>query len=245
MNREDLRTVEAVSAVLDVIAQVVEEIVTSFRQGGRLFYVGAGTSGRLGVLDASECPPTFGTDPNLVQAIIAGGDRAVFRAVEEAEDDPQRAKSILVERGFASDDVLVGISASGRTPFVLGAVEYAKELGAVTAGIFCNPGAPLGELVDYPILLEVGPEVLAGSTRLKAGTATKMVLNMLTTAAMVRWGRCKGNLMVDLQPACSKLRDRAVRILSRLGGIGKEEARRRLDEAGGNLRLALDDLERS
>ncbi|MBI3929238.1 MAG: N-acetylmuramic acid 6-phosphate etherase [Armatimonadetes bacterium] len=238
MNREDRRVPEAVELVLPVVAQVVDAAAERLARGGRLFYVGAGTSGRLGVLDASECPPTFGTNPEQVQGILAGGLKAFSRSVEEAEDDPLAGAAELEQRGLSADDVVVGISASGRTPFVLGAVRRGREVGAATAGIYCNPSAPLADLVEHGILLEVGPEVLSGSTRLKAGTATKMVLNMISTAAMVRNGRCLGNLMIDVMPSCDKLRDRSVRILSDASGLDREEAARILEQAGGELRLA-------
>lgn len=239
MNREDHKVLAAVSAAAPVVAAVVDAIATAFQGEGRLFYVGAGTSGRLGVLDASECPPTFSTPAHLVQGIIAGGMKAFERAVEEAEDQPRAGARELEERGLAAADVVVGISASGRTPFVLGALEKANQVGATTAGIFCNPGAPLGEVAQHAILLPVGPEILTGSTRLKAGTATKLVLNQLTTAAMVRSGRSFGNLMVDLSPACEKLRDRTVRILAQALELDTERASKLLEKAGGELRVAM------
>lgn len=238
MNAEDGGVVEAVARVSPAVAEVVDAVVLRLADGGRLFYVGAGTSGRLGVLDASECPPTFGTSPEMVQGIIAGGPAALSRSVEEAEDDPGAGAAELDSRNVASGDFVVGISASGRTPFVLGALARARQIGAGSAAIFCNPGCPLADASDHPLLLEVGPEVLAGSTRLKAGTATKMVLNQISTAVMVRLGRCLGNMMVDLNPACQKLRDRSVRILAQAGGVGEERARAVLEEAGGDLRLA-------
>lgn len=239
MNDEDVRVLNAVAAAAPVVAGAVDRIASGFSQGGRLFYVGAGTSGRLGVLDASECPPTFGTEPELVQGIIAGGMKAFERSVEEAEDQPQAGAAELDRRGLKAADVVVGISASGRTPFVLGALARAREVGAATASIYCNPGAPLGQNVDFPILVEVGPEILTGSTRLKAGTATKLVLNQLSTAAMVRSGRCLGNLMVDLMPACEKLRGRTERILAQSCSIDESQAKIFLDQAGGDLRVAM------
>ena len=239
MNTEDLRVLEAAAAAAPVTAHLVDALVERFARGGRLFYIGAGTSGRLGVLDASECPPTFGTPPELVQGIIAGGMKAFSQAVEKAEDNPEAGAEELKTRGFGPDDVLVGISASGRTPFVMGAVAYARGVGAVTGGIFCNPGSPLESAVDFPILLEVGPEVVTGSTRLKAGTATKLVLNQITTAAMVGSGRVLGNLMVDLMPACEKLEGRSLRILSQAAGLSELEADGVLTRAGGDLKLAI------
>lgn len=235
MNREDARVVEAVREQLDQVACLVEAVVASLERGGRLFYVGAGTSGRLGVLDASECPPTFGTSPERVQGILAGGLEAFGRAAEAAEDDPWRGAEELRRRHLTGEDFVVGISASGRTPFVLGAVDYARQQGAGTGAVTCNPGCPLARQVEHPVVVSVGPEILAGSTRLKAGTATKMVLNMISTAAMVRLGRCLGNLMVQLRPASGKLRERTVRILAEAGGLSQEEARRMLRRAGGDL----------
>ena len=240
MNRQDELVVKAVERALPQLALLIDETAARLRQGGRLFYVGAGTSGRLGMLDAAECPPTFGTPPEMVQAVLAGGSQAFLKAVEEAEDQPAAAAAELQARGLNATDVVVGISASGRTPFALGAMAEARRVGALTGSIFCNPGAPLAEAAEYPVLLEVGPEILAGSTRLKAGTATKMALNMLSTAVMVRLGRTLGNLMVDLTPTCEKLRQRSLRILAQTLGRSLEEARALLDEAGGDLRLAVE-----
>lgn len=238
MNREDGRVVEVVSRALPAIAALVDKVAEQLRQGGRLFYVGAGTSGRLGVLDASECPPTFGTDPEMVQGVIAGGMEATWRAVEHAEDDPEAAASEL--RGLSLDerDFVVGISASGRTPYALGAVRYAKKVGAPSGSICCNAGSALSHEVDFPIVLEVGPEVLTGSTRLKAGTATKMALNMISTGAMIRLGRVLGNLMVDLRPNSAKLVVRQVSVVAEAAGVSEELAKRCLEEAEGNVRVA-------
>ncbi len=238
MNQEDARVVDVVSQALPAIAALVDKVAEQLRSGGRLFYVGAGTSGRLGVLDASECPPTFGTDPEMVQGILAGGLEACVRAVEHAEDDPEAAASELCSRGLDSRDVVVGISASGRTPYALGAVRYARDLGVPTGSICCNSGTPLSLEVDFPIVLEVGAEVLTGSTRLKAGTATKMALNMISTAAMVRLGRVLGNLMVDLRPNSQKLQVRQVRNVAEAARVSQEVAASCLEQAQGNVRLA-------
>ncbi|MDN4592589.1 N-acetylmuramic acid 6-phosphate etherase [Polycladomyces subterraneus] len=224
MNEEDRRVPLAVGEVLPQVAQAVEAMVDTLKQGGHIFYIGAGTSGRLGVLDASECPPTFSADPSWFQGIIAGGDTALRHAVEGAEDDPLQAATDLEEHGFCSRDLLVGLATSGRTPYVIGAVKYAKQTGARTVAITCNPGSVLGKLADIPIEVNVGPEVLVGSTRLKSGTAQKMILNMLSTATMVRMGKVYQNLMVDLQPSNQKLEDRARRIIRQITGVTPEEA---------------------
>ncbi|MBR1807516.1 MAG: N-acetylmuramic acid 6-phosphate etherase [Selenomonadaceae bacterium] len=212
INDEDKKVASAVERVLPEIARAVDEIVESFSRGGRLFYIGAGTSGRLGVLDASECPPTFGVNPDMVQGLIAGGSSALIKAVEGAEDNRQLAAENLRERNFTSADVLVGITASGRTPYVLGGIEFAKTLGAVTVGVSCVENSALAQVVDIAITPVTGAEALTGSTRMKAGTATKMVLNMLTTAAMIKIGKVRGNLMVCVQATNDKLRDRLKRI---------------------------------
>ena len=238
MNREDNNAVAAVQRALPQITALAEAVYAVMSGGGRLFYLGAGTSGRLGILDASECPPTFGTDPSQVQAIIAGGPEAIVRAVENAEDDRQEGARALKEHGIGAGDAVIGISASGTTPFVLGALEYARSLGAVTGSVYCNPGAPLGE-AEFPVLAAVGPEVLRGSTRLKAGTATKMILNIITTSVMVRLGHCIGNLMVDVAASNAKLVDRQARILAELKGIDTESAHRLLEQAQGDMRRAL------
>jgi N-acetylmuramic acid 6-phosphate etherase len=237
MNREDRHPVEAVRRAAPAIARAVDLIVEALRGGGRLFFVGAGTSGRLGVLEAAECPPTFGTPPRLVQAIMAGGRAAVFRSREGAEDDAgaaRRAVRSRVRRG----DVVVGISASGRTPFVLAGLEAARRLGARTVLVACDArGArDLAEVVVAPW---PGPEVLAGSTRLKAGTATKLVLNTLTTASMARLGKVYGNRMVDLQPRSRKLRARALRLVEEIAGVSRAQAEAALRAGGGRARLAI------
>lgn len=242
MNRQDVGVVAALERALPALAALIEESAQRLSRGGRLFYVGAGTSGRLGMLDAAECPPTFGTDPDMVQAILAGGAGAFLRAVEHAEDRHEVGAQEIQERGVDANCVVVGISASGRTPFVLGALERAQELGALTASIFCNPNCPMQAAAVHPVLLEVGPEVLTGSTRLKAGTATKMALNMISTGVMVRLGKTLGNLMADLTPTCEKLVQRSVRILAQAGNLEWAEAERRLQAADGDLRQALASL---
>jgi N-acetylmuramic acid 6-phosphate etherase len=238
MNREDARAVGAVGRVADKIAVAVELIVASLARGGRLFFVGAGTSGRLGVLEAAECPPTFGTPPRLVQAIMAGGRGSVFRSREGAEDDGAAARR-EVRRRVRRGDVVVGVSASGVTPFVRAALAEARRLGATTALVACNAVGAAGAGARIVIDPRPGPEVLAGSTRLKAGTATKLVLNTLTTASMARLGRVYGNRMVDLQPRSRKLRARALRLVAELGGVSRARAARALEAASGNVRLAI------
>jgi N-acetylmuramic acid 6-phosphate etherase len=239
MNAEDAAAVAAVGAEAGSIARAIEWAAERFRRGGRLIYVGAGTSGRLGVLDASECPPTFGTPPGMVVGLIAGGPAALTRAVEGAEDDPGRGAADLEAIGAGSGDLVVGIATSGRTPYVLGAVRHAKAIGAATVGIACNRPSPLAGLVDLEIAPLVGPEVVAGSTRLKAGTATKMILNMITTGAMIRIGKTLGNRMIDLQPTNEKLRIRSRRMLRELAGLDEAGAARLLEQAGGRLKPAL------
>ncbi|QDV33594.1 N-acetylmuramic acid 6-phosphate etherase [Tautonia plasticadhaerens] len=239
MNVEDAKVVAAVRAEEAAIARAVEVVAERFRAGGRLIYAGAGTSGRLGVLDASECPPTFSTPPGMVVGLIAGGPTALTRAVEGAEDDPTQGASDLDGLGVTGKDVVVGIATSGRTPYVLGAVERARAIGSTTVGIACNKPSLLGDRVDIEIAPRVGPEIIAGSTRLKSGTATKMVLNMITTGAMVLIGKTFGNRMVDLQPTNQKLRIRTRRILRELAGVDDDRARELLDQAGGRLKPAL------
>ena len=239
INAEDRKVADAVASEIPAIARAVDAIVASFRQGGRLFYIGAGTSGRLGVLDASECPPTFGVPAGMVQGIIAGGEPALSRATEASEDDPASGARDLAARGFTARDALVGIAASGRTPYVLGAIAEAQRLGAVTVGISCTPDSELARAVAIPITPLVGPEVIAGSTRLKAGTAQKLVLNMLSTGAFIRMGYVYGNLMVNVQPTNAKLADRARRIVAQAAGVSGELAGEWLDAAGGNVRAAI------
>jgi N-acetylmuramic acid 6-phosphate etherase len=239
MNDEDAKVASAVAAEIPRIAQAVDRIAEAIRGGGRLFYIGAGSSGRLGVLDAAECPPTFNLAPDLVQGIIAGGDAALARATEASEDDPESGKRDLEGRGFMARDVLVGIAASGRTPYVLGAVTKARALGALTIGISCTPDSELSRVVDIPISPLCGPEVIAGSTRLKAGTATKLVLNMISTAVMIRLGHVYGNLMVNVSPRNSKLEDRARRIIAEAASVSIERAGDLLKEAGGDVKAAI------
>jgi N-acetylmuramic acid 6-phosphate etherase len=239
LNAADAEVPGAVAREIPRIARAVDAIVTALEQGGHLVYIGAGTSGRLGVLDASECPPTFNVPPELVRGIIAGGEQALQRSTEASEDDPEAGARDLVASGFASGDVLVGISASGRTPYVLGAIAKARAMGAVTCGISCTPDSELSRAVDYPIEPKPGPEVLAGSTRLRAGTATKLVLNMISTAAMIRLGHVYGNLMVNVQPGNEKLSARARRIIEQATGISRERAAELLEAAGRDVRTAI------
>jgi N-acetylmuramic acid 6-phosphate etherase len=239
MNAEDAQVIPAVAAQTEAIARAIEVIAGRFREGGRLVYAGAGTSGRLGILDATECPPTFNSLPGQVVGIIAGGARAVTQAVEGAEDHPEFAIEDLTSLQFSARDVLVGIATSGRTPYVLGALAHAKKVGAYTIGFSCNPDSEVGACADLAITVAVGPEVLSGSTRLKAGTATKLVLNMLTTGAMVLNGKTFGNLMVDLRATNVKLRARTNRIVRTLTGISSELADHLLEQCGGELKTAL------
>ena len=266
INAEDRRIADSVAKEIPRIAVAVDGIVAAMEKGGKLFYIGAGTSGRLGVLDAAECPPTYSVPYELVQGIIAGGEGALSKATEATEDDPAMGERDLLARGFTAADVLVGIAASGRTPYVLGAIRKARDLGALTVGISCTPGSELSAAVQIPIEPLPGPEVVAGSTRMKAGTATKLVLNMLSTAAMIRLGHVYGNLMVNVQPKNEKLVDRAARIIAQAANIeysraaellketgsvktsivmakrnlGKAQAERLLQSAGGRVRKALE-----
>ena len=239
MNEEDKQVPLAIEKCLPQIAQAVECIVAAFQQGGRLVYIGAGTSGRLGVLDASECPPTFGVSPEMVKGIIAGGERALRHPIEGAEDSKSQAVVDLQTIQFSSKDVLVGIAASGRTPYVIGALEYAKSLGSVTASIASNPNSAMANIVDIVIDTVVGPEVLTGSSRLKSGTAQKLVLNMLTTASMILMGKCYQNLMVDVQASNEKLKARAIRIVMQATDCDKALAEETLKLADQNAKLAI------
>jgi N-acetylmuramic acid 6-phosphate etherase len=239
MNYEDATIAGAVQAELPKIAAAVEIIVARLQQGGRLIYMGAGTSGRLGVLDASECPPTFNTPSEMVVGLIAGGNVALTTSVEEAEDSPQMGREDAQAAEVSSKDVVVGIAASGRTPYVLGALAYAKEQGAFTVGLTCNKGTPLDSAAEIVISPEVGPEVLSGSTRLKSGTAQKMVLNMLSTATMVKLGKVYGNLMVDVRISNAKLRRRAVRILQTCTDLDEVSAAKLLDSCNGETKVAI------
>ena len=239
MNRQDQGAVEAVARAVPVIGRVIDEIACRFSRGGRLLYTGAGTSGRLGVLDASECPPTFGVPSAMVQGIIAGGDVALRHAVEGAEDDYEQGQTDLKKAGLGRDDVVVAISASGFAPYCVGALDYARGVGALAVSLACNEHTELARHADLAIEAPTGPEVLMGSTRLKAGTATKMILNMLTTGAMARTGRVYQSLMVDLCVSNSKLSDRALRILRHAAGVEEETAARLLKEAGGSVKTAI------
>ena len=239
MNAEDARVAGAVERVLPDVARAVDGIVARLGGGGRLFYVGTGTSGRLGVLDAAECPPTFGVAPELVQGIIAGGYEALYRATEASEDDAEAGARDLVARGVAARDAVVGIAASGRTPYTVGAVRHARALGAFTACVTCVPASPITRAVEVAIVPVVGPEVIAGSTRLKAGTAQKLVLNMLSTATMIRLGYVTGNRMTNLLPRNEKLKARSLRILRAETGLDEAHAQSALAAAGGDLRVAL------
>lgn len=240
MNREDRSVPEAVASAIGEIERAVELVAAAFQSGGRLIYVGAGTSGRLGIIDAAECPPTFGTEPWMVQGFIAGGPGAVFKAVEGAEDDSEQAGRDLDVCCINSNDVVCGITASRRTPYVIGSLSYAKEKCAKRLFVICNDTPDdMNDLADVVISVPVGPEVLTGSTRLKAGTATKLVLNMITTAAMVRIGKCYGNLMVDLRAGSEKLKARSRRIFMELTGADYEWADQLLTQAAGELKTAL------
>ena len=239
INREDQQVALAVEKCLPQIASAVEKIVTAFERGGRLVYVGAGTSGRLGVLDASECPPTYGVKPEMVVGLIAGGDHALRHPIEGAEDNVQQGQADLKEIDFSARDVLVGIAASGRTPYVLGALNYAKQLGATTVSIASNPKSKMAEVADIAIETVVGPEVLTGSSRMKSGTAQKLVLNMLTTASMVLIGKCYQNLMVDVQASNEKLKARALKIVMEATECGNEAAANVLAKANGQVKLAI------
>jgi len=239
MNEEDALVAVAISRILHDIERAVEAVVSRLQTGGRLFYIGTGTSGRLGVLDAAECPPTFGVSPDLVQAIIAGGYEACYRAVEASEDDAKAGVDDLIARGFTGSDALVGIAASGGTPYTVGAVSYARSIGAFTAALTCAPGSRITEVAEVSIVPVVGAEVVAGSTRLKAGTAQKMVLNMLSTATMVKLGYVTGNRMTNVQTRNVKLRARAARILISEVGIDETTATGLLEATNGSLPVAL------
>jgi N-acetylmuramic acid 6-phosphate etherase len=239
INEADREVPVAVGKELESIATAVDAITASIRRGGRLFYIGAGTSGRLGVLDASECPPTFSVSSDLVQGIIAGGPPALAHATEATEDDPDTGAADLLARGFNGTDILVGIAASGRTPYVIGAIRKARELGSVTIGISCTPESQLSREVNIPIEPLPGPEVIAGSTRMRAGTATKLVLNMLSTGVMIRLGHVYKNLMVNVQPKNEKLVDRSRRIIGEAASVPYAQAAELLDASGGNVKTAI------
>lgn len=239
MNEAEKTVPLAVEMVLPNVAQAIDAVYLRLKQGGRLIYVGAGTSGRLGFLDSAECPPTFSTPPELVQSVIAGGTSAVFSAVENAEDDEEAAKEELANRGLSSSDIVVGLSASGRTPFAKGGILYAKSVGALSIALTCNRDSEIGELADIAIDVDTGPEVLMGSTRLKAGTAQKMVLNMISTGAMVRLGKVYRNLMVDMKATNFKLKERSKRIVMLATGCESDQAEVALAEAGDHVKLAI------
>lgn len=239
INREDQQVALAVEQVLPAIAEAVDRIAAQFKQGGRLFYMGAGTSGRLGILDASECPPTYGVDFGLVVGLIAGGDSAIRKAVEGAEDNPDLGAADLQAHEFSHRDVLVGLAASGRTPYVIGGLNYAKQIGACTVAIACTPDSQIGRLADIAIEPLTGPEVVTGSTRMKAGTAQKLVLNMLSTGAMIRIGKVYGNLMVDVQASNQKLVERCKRIVCEATGLDRTQAEQLLDLTDYDVKLAI------
>jgi len=243
INKNDQTVAHAVERVLPAVADAVDRIVGAIQKGGRLFYIGAGTSGRLGGVDASEGPPTFGTEPELVQGIIAGGPDAVFRAKEGKEDETHQAAIDLAARDFSAKDVLVGLSTSGRTPYVVGALQHAKSIGATTVAMMCNPQGAVADHADVVIAVIVGPEVITGSTRMKAGTAQKMILNMLTTATMVRLGRVTGNRMTDMRVSCSKLQHRARGIVMSETGCDAESADAALAATNANVREAIERIQ--
>jgi N-acetylmuramic acid 6-phosphate etherase len=239
INAEDHKVAPAVKDIIPQLSSLVDQIVVRMREGGRLFYIGAGTSGRLGILDASECPPTYGVPHEWVIGLIAGGDSAIRKAVEHAEDDPHQAWKDIQAFGFSTLDTVIGIAASGTTPYVIGGVKKAKEMGLLTACITCNPDSPLAREVTFPIEVVVGPEFVTGSTRMKSGTAQKLVLNMISTAVMIQLGRVKGNKMVDMQLSNAKLVDRGTQMIMEATGIGYEEAQALLLNQG-SVRLATE-----
>jgi N-acetylmuramic acid 6-phosphate etherase len=239
INQEDTLVPNVIARQVPMISEVVDEIVTAFKQDGRLIYIGAGTSGRLGIIDASECPPTFGTDPGLVVGIIAGGKEAMTEAIEGVEDDKQQGQTDLENISLTAKDIVVGIAASGRTPYTIGALEYAKKIGAQTVSVVCSKDSEMEKISDYTISAVVGPEVITGSTRMKAGTAQKLVLNMLSTASMIKMGKVYGNLMVDVQMTNEKLHNRAVNIVKMATGASEEEARAAIKEQNYHTKAAI------
>jgi N-acetylmuramic acid 6-phosphate etherase len=239
INAEDRKVPKAIATELPVITDAVEAIAATISKGGRVFFAGAGSSGRIGVAEAAEIPPTFGLPPRLVQGVMAGGADAYSGSVEVSEDDEPAGARMLEERGIGKDDILVALSASGRTPYALGALRKAREVGVMTMSLTCNPEAPMNSMTDIPIVINVGPEVVAGSTRMKAGTAQKLVLNMMTTAAMIRLGRVYDGLMIGVQPTNEKLRERATRIIETIAEVSSEVAARALEEAQGDVRVAI------
>ena len=239
INNEDNKVPEAVSQAIPQLTRLVDRAVEVFQKGGRLFYLGAGTSGRLGVLDASECPPTYGVSPDMVQGFIAGGDAALRRSIEGAEDDEKHGIDQLRGAGFSAADMLVGITASGSAPYVLGALRYARSLGSPTGAISCNKDSHTFELADYPIYLPVGPEIVTGSTRMKSGTAQKLALNMITTTAMIRLGKVYNNFMIDLMPVNAKLVERSKRLINEITGCGEVRAAQIFEDSGRKIRTAV------
>ncbi|MFO3715368.1 MULTISPECIES: N-acetylmuramic acid 6-phosphate etherase [Anaerococcus] len=239
INQEDQQIAIKVNEAMDQIEPLVNEVIKTFDNGGRLFYLGAGTSGRLGVLDASETVPTFSVDPKMVTGLIAGGDDALRNPIENAEDSTDAARIDLEKEGLTANDFVIGIAASGRTPYSIGAIEYARKIGAKTGSIACNENAKISSYADFPIEIKTGAEVLSGSTRMKAGTATKLVLNMITTTAMIKIGKVYDNLMVDVRPTNEKLVDRATKIISEISGCDYEKSNKLLKEADNNVKLAI------
>ena len=245
MNDEDQKTALAVKAILPDIARAVEVIAARLKTGGRLFYMGSGTSGRLGILDAVECPPTYSTDPDLVQGLIAGGKEAIFRAREGAEDSLDKGADDIISHDLSAKDVLVGITASGRTPYVLGGMEEARRRGAFVIGLACSKEPDIACTADLMLICLPGPEVVTGSTRMKAGTVTKMILNMLSTGTMIRLGKVRGNLMIDVKATNEKLKERATRIVMTVTGMDRAAAEKALRESDGRARLAVERWEAS
>ena len=240
MNDEDQKTALAVKAILPDIARAVDVIAARLKTGGRLFYMGSGTSGRLGILDAVECPPTYSTDPDLVQGLIAGGKEAIFRAREGAEDSLDQGADDIISHDLSAKDVLVGITASGRTPYVLGGMEEARRRGAFVIGLACSKEPDIACTADLMLICLPGPEVVTGSTRMKAGTVTKMILNMLSTGTMIRLGKVRGNLMIDVKATNEKLKERATRIVMTVTGMDRAAAEKALRESDGRARLAVE-----
>ena len=239
MNKEDIKVPQIITHLLPLIAKVVDICAVALKTKNRIFYMGAGTSGRLGIVDSSECPPTFNASPNEFIGLIAGGERAFIKAVEGAEDSEDLGKDDLIKRNFCKNDICIGLAASGRTPYVIGGLKYAKSIGAQTVSISCNKEAKISKFADYPIEAIVGPEVLTGSTRLKAGTAQKLILNMISTGAMIRVGKSYQNLMVDLQMTNKKLETRGINIIKEATGVDENEAKEYIKKANGSVKVAI------
>ena len=239
MNKEDLKVPQVITGLLPIISKVVDICALALKTKHRIFYMGAGTSGRLGIVDSSECPPTFNASPNEFIGLIAGGERAFIKAVEGAEDSEDLGKEDLIKRNFCKEDICIGLAASGRTPYVIGGLKYAKSIGAQTVSISCNKNAKVSKFADYPIEAIVGPEILTGSTRLKAGTAQKLILNMISTGAMIRRGKSYQNLMVDLQMNNKKLERRALNIIKEATGVGENEAKDYIQKSKGSVKVAI------